>query len=228
MNSNRKQKSWRRSLRDRLRPYQFNWIGRTKDGVSRWIGAPKGPTERICKFMTVYGIVMSIACLCAIGAIAIAPQIRPNLQWLALISGIHGLIFSVLGICLLKVKKNLANLKTTGELAEEFGSTPEAVERLVEAHGIRARININDDNLFDPEEFIASRSLLRAASAPYTSATLLRAAEPTSMHSGSETLLRPVEPDTVALTPIQQLFYSDDEETVEPEEVVQILRRTPI
>src|SRR5690242_17819091 len=69
-------------LRNWFRQYRFNWIGRTKDGVSRWIGAPQGPSERICKNLTRYGIVMGVAGLCAMGAMAIYPPLWSALLWL--------------------------------------------------------------------------------------------------------------------------------------------------
>jgi hypothetical protein len=207
-----------------FRQYQFNWTGRTKDGVSRWIGAPKGPSERVCKNLTRYGIFMGITGLCATGIMAIYPQIWPALLWLALLGGIHGLVFSIMGRWLLKMHKRLAQLKTTEQLAEEFGATPETVQRLAAAHRIRAQININNVDLYDPEEFVASRSLLRAASSPLTPQTLLRAAEPTATQDASETLLRPEEPLPDAPTPVQQLFYAVGKQTDETEEAVQSLR----
>ncbi|HLK61213.1 MAG TPA: hypothetical protein VKU00_31980 [Chthonomonadaceae bacterium] len=194
-----------------MRRYQFNWIGRTKDGVSRWMGAPKGPSERSCKNLFRYGIAMSIVALIATGAMVMHLQSPVALLWLALLGGTHGLIFSLVGSWLLKMRRNLDRLKTAEELAEEFGSTPEAVQRLAEVRSIRARININDTNLYDPEEFIASRSLLRATSAPVTPETLLRPAQPTATLAPAETLLRPVEPVEVVLTPVQQLFYTTEE-----------------
>ncbi len=185
------------SLTTRLRPYQFNWIGRTKQGVNRWIGAPKGPTERMCNGMIGYGIAACLVGLIAMAAIfmRLGPTGSP-LGLLALIGGIHGVLFSTIGLWLRKTRRNLARLKTADELAVEFGSTPETVRRMAEAHSIRPHININNDDLYEPDEFLASRSLLRGASMPVSSATLLRPVEPRATRTTSETLLRAVEPAT--------------------------------
>ena len=211
-------------LRKWFMQYQFNWVGRTKDGVNRWMGAPRGPSERMCKYMTYYGVAAGTVSLCAALTVAIRPQMWPGLLVLVLVGGIHGLVFMIIGRWLLNMKRRLARLKTAEEMAEEFGSTLETVQRLAEAHSIRAQININNVNLYDPEEFIASRSLLRGASAPVAPDTLLRAAEPTGTSSPPETLLRPGDLPPVGLTPIQQLYFAPEEKTVETNETVQSLR----
>ena len=225
MDKNAEPKNWYNSLRMWIRPYQFNWIGRTKDGVNRWIGAAKGPSERACKNLMAYGIVMSLVGLIAAGAIMLRLEGSAPLGLLALIGAIHGVVFTMVGFWLRRMQRNLARLKTIEELADAFSSTPEIVRKLAEAHNIRAQININDSNLYDPEEFMASRSLLRGASSPHTSETLLRPAEPIATQSRAETLLRPAEPAPIALTPVQQLYYGADEESDETEQEVQILRR---
>jgi hypothetical protein len=220
METGEEPKNWRQSLLERMRPYQFNWIGRTKEGVSRWIGAPRGPSERICKNVIRYGIAMSVIGLVTTVAIMLRVEGSAPLGLLALIGGIHGIVFTVLGFWLRKLSRNLAPLKTLDELANEFGSTPETVQRLVEAHGIRARININNSNLYDPEEFLGSRSLLRGASAPQSPELLLRASHPSLTCTGSETLLRAADPAPAALTPVQQLFLEPDEEASHEEVIV--------
>jgi hypothetical protein len=203
---------------------RFNWIGRTSDGVHRWIGAPKGPSERACKNLTRYGIVMGLVGLCATAIMALSPQTVPTLLWLALLGGIHGLVFSIMGRGLLKMQKRLARLKTTEQLAEEFDATPETVQRLAAARRIRARININNVNFYDPDEFIASRSLLRAASSPLMPHTLLRAAEPTTTQAASEILLRPGESPPHTLPPVQPLCHTAEKKTEETEAAMQSLR----
>ena len=226
MESGNTDKNRRKSLLLWMRQYQFNWIGRTKDGVNRWVGAPKGPSERACRNSLRYGIAMAVVgTIAALAALTYSGANSP-LAFLALIGGIHGVVFTVLGIWLRKMQGNLAKLKSVEEIAKEFGSTPETVQRLADARNIRARININDNNLYDPEEFVASRSLLRGASSPLMPETLLRAAQPTAFKAASKALLRPVEPEQqgnrVALTPVQRLFFETNEtdETDETDETV--------
>jgi hypothetical protein len=216
---------WHKTLLEWMRPFQFNWIGRTRSGVNRWIGAPKGPSERVCRYLMGYGAIMGIVGVIATGVFVSHAETTVPLGALALVGGIHGIVFIALGLWLRKLRRTLAPLKTARELAEEFGSTPETVERLAEAHRITARININGSNLYDPDQFIASRSLLRGASAPYTSDTLLRAAGSHSNESASDGLLRAVDPSEVGLTPIQQLFFAPDEEVDETESAQQTLGR---
>ena len=169
---------------------------------------------------------MGLAGLIATTAIMLRHEGSAPLGLLALIGGIHGIVFTIIGLWLRKMRQNLERLKSVQELAEEYGSTPEAVQRLAEAHSIRARININNENLYDPDEFVASRSLLRGASSPYGTEILLRAADSAANKTVPETLLRAAEPEsTVALTPIQQLFFAPDEESEESKEATQYLRR---
>ncbi len=166
---------------------------------------------------------MGIAGLVATAALLMRVESSVPLSMLALVGTIHGLVFTIMAVWLRRMRRSLARLKTVEELAEEFGATPETVRTLAETHGIRARININSDNLFDPDEFVASRSLLRGASAPYSSASLLRAAEPAATTTAPDTLLRPAEAGRTAMTPVQQLFFAP-EQADEPEET-QPLRR---
>jgi len=114
---------------------------------------------------------------------------------LTLIGGVHGGVFTLIGLWLQKIQKELAPLKSVEELAAEFGSTAPAVQALADAHSIRARVNINGENLYHPDEFLASRSLLRGAAAPLQPETLLRAVEPAAPPIAQETLLRAAQPD---------------------------------
>src|SRR5689334_17810990 len=119
MESGQGRDNWRKSLRMRLRQFQFNWVGRTKDGVNKWIGAPKGPSERFCTYFMCYGIAMSLLCLVSTAAILAHVQVNAPLSFLALIGGIHGGIFTVMGFWLRKLARRLAPLKTVEEIAEE-------------------------------------------------------------------------------------------------------------
>src|SRR5579871_1859301 len=184
---------------------QFQWRGWTKEGVSRWAGTPKGPPEWFSKIFLYYGLIAGTAGLGTLGYCALHPDQWHHLSVLVIVGGIHGLAFGLPGRWMLNMRRKLLRLKSAEELAQEFGSDQETVKRLAEQHSIRPQLNVNDVNLYNPQEFYASQILLRAASAPVAPETLLRAAEPTAPQVVADTLLRPIEPDAAPQAQVQSL-----------------------
>jgi hypothetical protein len=191
----------------------FQWRGRTKDGVSRWWGAEKGPPEWFNRIFLAWGAIAGTGGVVA--SLAYLITHNPGLAPLIIVGFTHGLAGGITGLWARKMRLNIAQLKSAEELAEEFGSTPEVVKRLAEEHSIRARINLNDTNLYNPKEFYASQILLRAASAPIDPELLLRAAEPTAPQAAPDTLLRPMEDKPETQTPAQPLISEQSSSSID-------------
>jgi hypothetical protein len=89
-----------------------------------------------------------------------------------------------------------------------------AVQQIASEKRIKPHMNLNDVDLFDPDEFQDARSLLRASSVPTSIEELVRPAEPTTVHAEPETLLRaaPSEADDTLSAQIQLPASHDLEE----------------
>lgn len=179
------------SSRDASTPWyrknSFHWRGR-KNGVDQWQGSPKGPLRVLGWVFAVYGIIAGIV------ALAFLPALfsRDYKLWpVFFVFAIHFLVFGLTGWWAIRFRRKLSRLKSGRELAEDLGVSLSEIERVAEAHRIKAAVNINDVDLYDPDLFISARVLLRAASPPDDSGSLLRAAHSRTSTTSEASLLRP-------------------------------------
>lgn len=171
----------------------FKWRGR-RNGVSRWWGARNGPPAFLAWPVLIYGV------LAGVGALAVLlplPLAMPSpARWALATAGlIHCLVFGLIGLWSLSMRKTMARLQSVEEMQERLGLDANAIRRLAAQKGVRPRLNMNDEDLFEPDELIDSASLLRGSAAPISPDTLVRPASPIENAAEPDRLLRAALPE---------------------------------
>jgi hypothetical protein len=170
--------------------YSFEWMGRNREGVSRWKGNSSGPPARMGKILKTYGMVAGITGV----TIAI---LGPLLHWmsavvfpLVLVGIVHGIVFSLLGAWITRIRRRISTLKQPDEVCEVLGIPDEELHEMAAERGVKPKMIINNRPLYDLAEFSDAHTLLRGSSAPVFSDSLLRAVTADSQTTPAGELLR--------------------------------------
>jgi hypothetical protein len=173
----------------------LRWFGRDDGGVSIWDGKTYGLK---------YGGWLLRAV--GIGSIVASPVLLTlGMTEAASIVGGVGLLHTGLSVWMLRLRDRIESMVPAESVAERLHMTPDEVDRFREQTGVKPRVIMNGQPMFDPSDFGDPARLLRAAGAPQND-ELLRPAGTTT--SDSSLLVRPA---------------NDVEETVEPSATAEML-----
>jgi C4-dicarboxylate-specific signal transduction histidine kinase len=152
----------------------LKWRGRTKDGVSRWVGKWRGVPKW---FLGMFG---GIAAMLLVGAV-VDPRGRIPLITCSL-------LYIVLLVVMYRQRRLMQRLNSPEELAQRLNVPVTELERALQQRGIRPSILLNDIPMYDPLRVDPAMILLRPANAQDRDA-LLRPASQTD----SQNLVTPAE-----------------------------------
>jgi hypothetical protein len=164
----------------------------------------------------IYGACAGIVGLIAL--LAVLFHAGTSASILATVGLIHGVVFSAIGIWMDRIRRSLQRLLSAEELAQRMGLDPDGVRRLAAQKEIKPQINVNDNDLYDPDVFVDAVSLLRGSSAPVSADTLVRPALPVTTSSASETLLRATAPDVTSA--VGQYSETEERNDLEPQNLL--------
>ncbi len=173
-----------------MKQHSFEWRGRTKQGVSKWVGSEEGPPRLLGKIFTRYGIAAGIGGL-ALALYGLTTGALPQSGSILMMIGlIHGVVFTGIGQWVLSFRRTIQRLKPVETVAQQMQMDTPTIERLAELRGIKPRVNINGRDYFEIADFNDAKLLLRASSKPAAGRdTLLRAAS-ADTNPASDHLLR--------------------------------------
>lgn len=169
----------------------LKWKRRRKNGVSEWRGTWRnGPPLSFCRFFLVLTTVFFLT--------AVTTTVLSLLKVMAFLPGsltffFVCLVYGVVTWFAYQQHRIFSHLQEPDDLAAQMGMTPEELERLAEEKDIKPKVYFNDVPLYNPEDLIQAKILLRPSAEPVASATLLRAAAPTASPTEQEQLLRATE-----------------------------------
>lgn len=155
-----------------------------------WIGDPdkalRGAGQGLAiygGFSLVYGVIALIVCLVS--------GWKELLTTFAVLGLAHGVIFGGLGLGFLRFYKKIKRLTSEKELCEQLMVDAEGLQKLAEQRNIKAKVKVNEEYLFDPNDFTEAGILLRPSIAPSTNPQELLRATNTSQSTKPDELLRP-------------------------------------
>jgi len=159
--------------------YGFHWHGRDDRGVSIWDGQPDA-LKWGARIMTATGGSLLLAGVIAflLGGLIVPP---------AVLAGV-GALHSTIAFFMNRQVKRIAELATLEQASKDFEIDQDRISQAIELKGIKPRMIMNGEPLFDPADLDQAATLLRAAPPP-PDEELLRAAY--AAPTVSETLLQP-------------------------------------
>jgi hypothetical protein len=138
----------------------FHWRGKTKEGVSRWVGAWSAPPRWFGLIFFGYGVLAGCAGLgCLLYALLYHSWQTAGV--LALVGGIHGLVFGGTGAWMLSFRRYILGLSGIRQVGEYLGVDEASAQRMAQERGIKPRLNINGQDLYDVRDFVASPLRIR-------------------------------------------------------------------
>ncbi len=138
----------------------FHWRGRTKEGVSRWIGNWNPTLRWLGLGFSFYGAIAGCAGVCFLFYALIHSWPKP-FDVLTLVFLLHGVIFGGSGAWMLSMRRHILALSTIRQVGEYLGTDEVGVQRMITERSIKPRININGQDLYDVHDFIASPLRIR-------------------------------------------------------------------
>lgn len=186
---------------DRKNATGFKFTGWDKQGVPKWTGSwTKGaPRWFIIGFM-----ISALTMLTAGIVVSLFATIKMAAPVLFFVGIVHSLVAGLMW----RQRNNLQKLIPVEEVRERLGVDAQTMQRIAEEKKIKPRTIINDEPMYDLQDFGDVGTLLRAASAPVEPDTLLRAASASPV-TPQEELLRAANQNNAANTDSTQANEED-------------------
>jgi hypothetical protein len=210
-----------RDRHSRLDKNSFHWHGRNRDGVAQWTGNAEGPPAPLGWLFTWYGVIAGIGGIAALIIGPILHLVGNGIAPLILVGMIHGAVFGGVGIWATRFRRHISALKQPDAVCEALGIDNKTLEVLAEERGIKPKLIINDQPLYDLAEFSDAHTLLRGSSAPVSPDSLLRAAMADSRQTPASELLRAADTGTESQNGSVPPWRSGTAVEHEPQEQIQ-------
>lgn len=154
----------------------FQWHGRDKQGVSKWVGSWDKTLHWLGRIFVSYGSLAGCGGIAGLLYLLVTHRFSEPLNTLVMVGLIHGAVFGGVGTWALKMRRHILSLSSEDKVCQTLGLDARALEQVAEERAIKPRIIINEQPYYDLSDFTEAMSLLRASSAPTQPDTLLRPA----------------------------------------------------
>src|SRR5579871_1794468 len=136
-----------------LERISFQWRGRTREGVSKWIGNWDGPSPWMSKGFIGYGILAGCAGIVAAISSTLLHQGGPGVGTFAMVGLIHGAVFTTIGLWMLRVRRHIQSLNQTNEVCEALGIDEATLLQIAAKRGIKPKLILNNQPLYSLTDF---------------------------------------------------------------------------
>ena len=165
----------------------LKWVRRRKNGVSEWRGSWRnGPPLWFCRIFGAVGGLMFFAGVIGSLVTLLTSQSLNGFPVLIFV----GLLYTTISAFAYKQRSIFMQLREPEQLAEQLGLSQEEIQHITEERDIKPKVYLNGIPLYNPDELVQAKVLLRASAEPVTENTLLRAASPALSATETEQLLR--------------------------------------
>ena len=134
----------------------FHYRGKDAHGVSRWVGGWNAPPRWFGLIFFVWGVVAACVAAGLLGYMLVRQAWQQPYLTLLFVSVVHTLVFGGSGAWMLSMRRFILGLSRLNEVSEYLGVDDAAVLRMIADRGIKPRLNVNGNDLYDLTDFVGS------------------------------------------------------------------------
>lgn len=132
----------------------FHWKGKNSQGVSQWRGSWSVPPQWFGQIFFGYGVLAGCAGISLLLYALVTRSWPPSFSVLTLVAVIHAMAFGGSGAWMLAMRRYILSLSQAKEVGKFLGVDEAAVQRIAEERGIKPRLIVNGQDLYDIRDFI--------------------------------------------------------------------------